>query len=302
MQGKVPSYQMIEAFRAVIQYGGMSAAGEALDLSQSSISRLIAQLQKILGYQLFAKHGRRVKPTVEALALMGKVQQAFLGLEDIAKFSEQLRKQRMGRLSIFAMPAFGYSILPAAIDFLRKKHADVHINLTIAPSIDVAQAVRNRQADLGFALHGPYLGDLETVAEFKGNCVCIGGTGGMPKNSGYVTVSQLGGRPFVGTLGTVQKQLETLVSDAGSQLNVFTEVSHSQTASQLVLRGLGISVVDPFTGTLHKAQGGAVLPLRPPLPFTVVALAMEDTRLSVAAKDLLSFVATAVRAATRSAG
>ncbi|MDB5849743.1 MAG: transcriptional regulator, LysR family, partial [Rhodoferax sp.] len=109
---------MMEAFRATILHGGIGAAADALGMSQPSMSRVIADLQKIVGFQLFVKQGRNIKPTEEALALMTKVQQSFLGLDDIARFSEQLRKQRMGRLSICALPAIGHSIMPEAIDFL----------------------------------------------------------------------------------------------------------------------------------------------------------------------------------------
>lgn len=92
MDKQIPTHQMIEAFRAAVLNGGMSAAADALGTSQSSVSRVIGDLQKLVGFQLFVKQGRTVKPTEEALALMAKVQQSFLGLEDIGRFSEQLRK------------------------------------------------------------------------------------------------------------------------------------------------------------------------------------------------------------------
>ena len=121
MATQVPTHRMIEAFRATILSGGISAAADCLGMSQPSLSRLIADLQKVVGFQLFVKQGRTVAPTEEALALMTKVQQSFLGLEDIARFSEQLRTQRMGRLTICSLPAEGHSIMHESIDFLRKK-------------------------------------------------------------------------------------------------------------------------------------------------------------------------------------
>src|SRR5689334_8053107 len=92
------TYRMIEAFQAAMLNGGIGAGADALGISQPAMSRLIADLQKSIGFPLFAKSGRTVKPTDEALALMAKVQQSFLGLEQIIDFSVQLRKQKSGQL------------------------------------------------------------------------------------------------------------------------------------------------------------------------------------------------------------
>ena len=144
MPKKVITHNMIEAFRAAMVHGGISAGAEALDMSQPSMSRLMTELQNLVGLPLFVKHGRTVKPTDEALALMTKVDQSFLGLEEITRFSEQLRKQRMGRLSICAIPSIGHSLMPEVVEHLRNKFPDVIISLTISSYLEVARSVRSR--------------------------------------------------------------------------------------------------------------------------------------------------------------
>jgi DNA-binding transcriptional LysR family regulator len=296
MPTEIPTHRMIEAFRATILSGGIGAAADALGVSQPSMSRVIADLQKIVGFQLFVKHGRSVKPTDEALALMTKVQQSFLGLEDIARFTEQLRKQRLGRLSICALPAIGHSIMPEAIDFLRRKYPNVVVSLDIASSIEVAGRVRNRRADIGLASHALALGEVEMVAEYTANCVCIAAPGGLPADWSHVDLGYLTGRPFVALTGPLQKRLEVMLDSVGGELDIMAEASLSLSVSELVLRGLGIAVVDPFTGSLHRLRGGAALPLRPSLPYSVQAMALGDTRLSAPARDLLHYLETAAGA------
>lgn len=295
MPTPVLTHQMIEAFRAAIMNGGISAGADALGMSQSSVSRVIAELQKVVGFQLFAKHGRTVKPTEEALALMTKVQQSFLGLEDIARFSEQLRKQRMGRLSICAIPAIAHSVMPQAIEFLRQKYPNVVVSLDIASSIEVVRSVLNRQADVGLAAHGLAVGEAENVAEISADCVCIAAAGRLPSEWKHVELQQLGGTPFVALTGTLQKRLEVMLKEAGVELDIMAEASQSLSCSELVMRGAGISVVDPFTGNLHRSRGGIALPLRPALAYRVQAVALGDTRLSAQAKDLVQYLETAAR-------
>lgn len=293
MPAQLLTHQMIEAFRAAVMKGGIGAAADALGTSQSSVSRTIAELQRIVGFQLFAKHGRTVKPTEEALALMAKVQQSFLGLEDISRFSEQLRKQRMGRLSICAIPALGHSVMPDAIAFLRRRHPDVVVSLDIVSSIEVVRSVLNRQADVGFGAHRLAVGEVENIAEFTADCVCIAGPGGWPHGMDRIELGHLVARPFVALTGAIQKRLESLLKESGAELDILAETSQSLTASELVMRGLGVSVVDPFTGAMHRRKGGAALPLQPGLPFSVQAMALGDTRLSAPARDLLQYMASA---------
>ena len=112
------THRMIEAFRAAMLHGGISAGADALGIPQPSMSRLIADLQKVVGFPLFQKSGRSVKPTDEAIVLMTKVQQSFVGLEEITSFSTQLQKQMTGRLSICTIPSIGHSVMPEIIEHL----------------------------------------------------------------------------------------------------------------------------------------------------------------------------------------
>lgn len=291
----VITHQMIEAFRASVMHGGISAAAEALGTSQPSVSRVLAELQKAVGFQLFVKHGRTVKPTQEALALMTKVAQSFLGLEDIARFSEQLRKQMMGRLAICAIPAVGHSIMPDAIHLLRQKYPNVVVRLDIMSSAEVVRSVSYRQSDIGFGAHGLNVGEVESVAEFAADCVCIAPAKGMLNMQGPVQLKQLAGKPFIVLTGAVQKWLEEMTKDLGTDMAVVTEASQSISCSELVMRGAGVAIVDPFTGALHRSRGGVVLPLETSLPFKVQALAMSDTRLSIQAKELIQYLQAAAR-------
>jgi DNA-binding transcriptional LysR family regulator len=286
---------MIEAFRAAITHGGISAGAEALGMSQPAMSRLMTELQHLIGFPLFIKHGRTVKPTDEALMLMTKVRQSFLGLEEITRFSEQLLKQRLGRLSISAIPSVGHSIMPEAVEHLRNKFPNVIVSLTISSYIEVARGVRSREAEIGFTADKLSISDLETVAEFSADCVCIGTPKWLPSNAHVVTPRDLVGKPYVGLSGTFQQQIDALMSTTGHQLDILVETSLFQAASELVLRGMGLSVVDALTGIRHRSRGGIAVPFRPAVRYTVYATAMADTRLSQPARELLNFVREAIR-------
>ena len=293
MSKRTVTHRMIEAFRAAMLNGGIGAGADALGIPQPSMSRIIAELQKAVGFPLFQKSGRTIKATDEAIVLMSKVQQSFVGLEEIAGFSEQLRKQRTGRFSVCTVPSIGHSVMPEIIDHLRCKFPDVFVSLSVASYLEVAQKVRSRQADIGLTADALSIGALETVAEFASDCVCIGTRKWLPENATHINVEDLAGKPFISPTGAFQRSLEAMLSAHGVVVDTMVEASLFHTISELVLRGMGVSVVDPLTAAAHRLKGGLAIPLRPALTYTIYATAMSDTRLGPPAREMLRLLAVA---------
>ena len=104
--------RQIEAFRTVIVTGGITAAAQALNVTQPAVTRLIQDLQYALGLPLFVKRGARLVPTNEALSLYREVERQFVGLERIENAARNLREGRAGSLRVAALPAFNVGFLP----------------------------------------------------------------------------------------------------------------------------------------------------------------------------------------------
>lgn len=293
MEKTVITYRMIEAFRAAMVHGGISAGADALGIPQPSMSRVLIDLQKTLGFPLFAKSGRSVKPTAEAYVLLEKVQQSFLGLDEITRFSRQMKMQRLGQLSICVIPSVGNSVIPQLVEHMRIAFPEVAIRVRVASYMDVWRNVLNRQADLGITADIVATGELETVARFSGDCVCVGTSTWLPNGKAFVDPRELASMPLIGLTDSFQRRLEKLCSAHDVRLNPMIEVSASHTASELALRGVGVAIVDPLTGEHHRQRGGIVVPLRPSLDYTVYATAMSDTRLAAPAREALRFLAKA---------
>src|ERR1700753_2089584 len=104
----------IEAFRAVMVSGSMTAAAKALFTSQPNVSRLISQLERDTDLQLFQRIGVRLIPTSEGTAFFREVERAFVGLQGLANAAAQIRNLGSGRLRLGGLPSAGTTALPAA--------------------------------------------------------------------------------------------------------------------------------------------------------------------------------------------
>ena len=61
--------RQLEAFRAVMVWQTVTRAAEALHVSQPAVTRLIADLEESVGFQLFSRIRGRLHPTAEGEAL-----------------------------------------------------------------------------------------------------------------------------------------------------------------------------------------------------------------------------------------
>ncbi|AEQ50400.1 LysR family transcriptional regulator [Pelagibacterium halotolerans] len=124
----LPSIGQLAAFEAVQRTGSTIAAARALDLSQGTVSRLVASLEGQLGRPLFLRQNKRLVPTPAAIDYA----------RDIAAALDAIERASMrtaadlggGALSLAILPAFGTRWLaPRLGDFLAA-HPGVTLNLS----------------------------------------------------------------------------------------------------------------------------------------------------------------------------
>src|SRR5690625_2462573 len=91
--GESMHFKQLEAFRAVMLTGSMSAAVREIHTSQPNISRLIAQLEMHTGFKLFERVAGRLLPTPEDQAFFRDVDRAFISLKDIKISAKNIAQQ-----------------------------------------------------------------------------------------------------------------------------------------------------------------------------------------------------------------
>jgi LysR family transcriptional regulator, glycine cleavage system transcriptional activator len=123
----LPSVSLLAAFEAVLRSGSTVGAAQDLNLSQSTVSRLVQNLEQQLGCVLFVRERRRLCPTDEARAYGRDVTRA---LDLIQRGGVKLvTNPGGGVLSLAVLPAFGARWLaPRLGDFLRT-HEGTIVNI-----------------------------------------------------------------------------------------------------------------------------------------------------------------------------
>lgn len=257
--------RQIEAFRAVMVTGGVTAAARALNITQPAVTRLIRDLQFDLGLTLFTRSGVRLLPTKEALSLYREVERQFIALERIADVARDLRERRAGILRIAALPAYAVGVLPRAVGRFMADRPSLDVALYGGPSSQVAEWIHSGFCELGYVqtpleLPGIVLDPLPQVA-----VVAVLPEGHRLASRSSIGPEDLRGEAFVSLERStkLRYRLDALLADHGITLRIIAETPLSMMACGLVSTGIGISIVDPFSAREYEGRGLIVRPFEP---------------------------------------
>lgn len=124
----LPSLSQLIAFEAVMRHASVTAAADELHLTQSTVSRLIAALERQLGKALFIRDRKRLIPTPEAVTYAASITQ---GLDLIQRASMGLiANPGGGVLSLSVLPTFATRWLAPRIGQFLADNPGISINLS----------------------------------------------------------------------------------------------------------------------------------------------------------------------------
>jgi len=281
------SLRQLEAFDAVATAGSVTAGAAMLNLSQPSVTRLIADLEHNVGFALFRRIRKRLEITPEGKQFQDDVQRSFAGLDRLTRAADDIRNLRTGRLRLAVVPALTFGAVPHAIAALHADSPDLRIVCEQRSSEGVLENVVNLDSDLGVALDGAPRPGLANLARFRARCVCIMPVGHPLAAREAVELEDLRDHPRIAlpqyTVSSLQ--LNKLLADAGIDPKPQMEVLISYTACALVAEGIGISILDPFTARTFKAFNLEVRPFLPKVDFGFRVVRSERKLLSRVAEE-----------------
>lgn len=266
--------RQLEAFRAVMLRGTITAASDSLHVSQPATTRLIADLEESIGFPLFTRFRGRIHPTPEAQTLFREVKRSLVGIEEIALVADEIRSLKSGMLRINAAPALALSFLPRAIAEFLRKHDNVRVSLGNEPSRAVVDTVTNGRCDVGFVIlpinhsstHGQHL--LVT------RMVCALPVGHRLASREIIFPGDLAGECFVSHPHTLESrlQIDVLFASYGVDRKLHIEADVSFGVCALVGSGLGVSLIDPISALEYGNRGVCFVPFDPAIPtdFSVI--------------------------------
>ena len=262
--------RQMEALMAVTTNGSVTAAANDLGVSQPAVSRLLSDLEKSLGFQLFDRREGRLVPTQEVRYLLPSVERVLELMRQISDVSQDITKRKAGHIRVACLPGFATSHLPDVVSrFLENRPG---VTLTIEPDRPerILEWMIGEQYDFGITDSFNGHPAVEST-NIDVRTVCVFPTGHDLENLSEVTPANLEESKVIHTrrdsdfFGRLSKAFQ----NANVELNSHIEVRQFTAACELAVRGVGISVVSELDAVQYTSRGLSYRPFKPVLPHTL---------------------------------
>jgi DNA-binding transcriptional LysR family regulator len=284
--------RQIEAFRAVMTTGTTKGAAEMMGVSQPAVSRLVTQLERSLRFDLFDRSKGRLTPTPEAQLLFDEVERTFHSLDKIAERASDIRGGNGGVLTIAVLPALAFGFIPRVVRAFCDRHPRTAVSLHIPTSARIAEWAASQRIDFGVAVDpAPRVG-IE-VEEFCNDSYRLAVPLDHPlARRRAATAEDLAGERFVSytSNNTARQITDQVFQRSGVERRLVAETQYSAAIAELILQGIGIGLIDPFTAADFRERGLAILDFKPAVSFEVGILYPSHRPLSRAARSFVSLL------------
>lgn len=260
------SLKSLIILKKLYETGTATRTAKDLGITQSGVSRSLAQLEENIGFPLFMRHKKRLIALPEADELYGEILGLLSHLENMKHSIVSLREFGASRIRIASAPALGFAYVPKTIARILSDNPKYSIYLDIMPSPEVVRAVEAGYFDVGFVTLPVSSLALLVDELISTEAVCL-----MPKNHSLakakvITAEDLKGQHLVvpNQPNLAADQLLQHLSEKDIRIGGKTEANIAAICS-LVANGVGLTLINPITAYDHQATRDDLLikPFRP---------------------------------------
>lgn len=155
----MPDWTLTRSFLAVAESGSLSAAARALNLSQPTLGRHIAELELRLNLTLFTRQPRGLAPTEAAATLIPHARAMRDAAAKLSLAAAGRAETLAGTVRITASRIVAHHLLPPILADLRR--SEPAIALELVPS-DSSENLLFREADIALRMYRPTQLDILT--------------------------------------------------------------------------------------------------------------------------------------------
>jgi DNA-binding transcriptional LysR family regulator len=133
---------------ALADEGNIHRASELLRMAQPGASKLLKDLEDMLGVELFERHSRGMRPTWYGDSLIRHARMVLATLEEAGEELDSLKAGRFGRVGVGAVTSPGVSLLPAAISLAKREQPHLQISVHIETSDVLLERLGRGELDM----------------------------------------------------------------------------------------------------------------------------------------------------------
>lgn len=257
--------RQLKVFVTVAREGNVTRAAQALSISQSAVSMSLAELERLLGEQLFDRHGKRLMVNDQGRALVAKAAAVLEQVDEINSFFSDASGTLTGSLRVGASSTIGNYLMPRILGDFRAHHPDARVTLDVGNTEQIVQELLHFNIDIGFIEGYCHQPALETIPWRKDLlAVHAGAEHPLAKNE-QVSLAELRKAHWIlREEGSGTREIfEAALAGQIDNLRVGLELGNTEAIKEAVEAGLGVSCLS-LLATRRARQSGALVALKTP--------------------------------------
>jgi DNA-binding transcriptional LysR family regulator len=262
------SVKALRGFHAIVETGSVTAAASILGMTQPAVSRLLAQLEETIGFELFYRDHGRLVPTQDGMLMFDEVELSLNTLERVNSVVRDICEYRCGHLKLVAPPSFAEAVLPDIVAAFCTRFPRVRLTLE-SPTAEVAKAmIASRAVDGGFLRLPLARADLKAEPVVISDTVCVMTADHPLARCERLSPAALRGHPLILLgLGTISRaNIEAAFARDGLRALAQIEAHTVSAACAFASRGLGVALVNGLLAKGYVRNGAVTRPFDADLP------------------------------------
>lgn len=269
--------RQLEIFVCVAEHGSMSAAAEALLVSQSAVASAINGLEQAFGAKLTIRrkaHG--VVLTAAGRYVFERAQGLLNAAADLELHAADAGAELRGALSLGCYRTLAPTVLAALIDDYSRLHPFVELDFFVGPQSEVQAGLRSGTLDLAIAYDLSLPNGLRSQRLFEVSPSIVLAADHPLASQPTLALEDVADEPMI-LLDVDPSRENTMMmfSSAGLDPNIRFRTLDYEVTRSLVGRGMGYAILvqQPASNQSYEGRPLAVRPIQPAVRSLPVAIA-----------------------------
>lgn len=276
------------AFVKAVEYGSFTRAADALNYTQSGISRMISDLESEWEISLFERGRAGINLTSDGLKLLPQLKRICNEHEILRLQVEDLQDMKSGMIRIGTFSSVATHWLPNMIKFFKKDYPNIDFELLLGDYTEIENWIVEGRVDFGF-LRLPTKVEMETIFVEQDRLLVVIPQDHPLANCDKFPINELLNSPFM----LLEKGGKAEISEIFEKHHISPLIHFTTWDDYAILsmveNGLGISILPELI--LQRIPYKIISKELEDPAFRNIGIAMrEEKSLSLAAKRFLEYL------------
>jgi DNA-binding transcriptional LysR family regulator len=259
-------------FVETVRLNSFTQAAEALHVTQSTISKMVRQLEREVGAQLLIREGRKLTLTDTGQAVYARGEEMLAAMRRLEVEVRDTQAVERGRLAVGIPPMINLLVTPVLKAF-RQRHPHIALTLQEDTGQEVERKVAAGQLEIGMTvLPADARLELETAPVASYPIWAVAASGTFPANRTTLALKALSGAPLVLLKDdfALTRGLRLAFKEAGFEPVIAAQSGQWDWLVAMASAGVGVALLpEPFVHRLAIGHLDAVRLVEPVVQWQV---------------------------------